>query len=140
MDDLKNIVDNMSGTMKGKLDRIRHFLNEEKASVMVGAGFSRNAEKEAHVEMKDWNSLSKDIYEQLYATSPSADDLAFKTPMRLASLLAANVGRSGLDQVIKDSLPDDLISPGKLHYQLMSLKWHDVFTTNYDTLLERAAE
>ncbi len=140
MEDFKSIVDNMSGTMKGKLDRIRHFLNEGKASVMVGAGFSRNAEKEAHVEMKDWNSLSKDIYEQLYATSPSAEDLAFKTPMRLASLLAANVGRSGLDHVIKDSLPDDLISPGQLHYQLMSLKWHDVFTTNYDTLLERAAE
>ena len=140
MEDLKSIVDTLSGTMKAKLDRIRHFLNEERASVMVGAGFSRNAEKEAHVIMKDWNSLAKDIYEQLYAQSPSAEDLAFKTPMRLASLLAANVGRSGLDQVIKDSLPDDLISPGKLHYQLMALKWRDVFTTNYDTLLERAAE
>lgn len=140
MEDLKNIVDNLSGAFKAKLDRIRHFLNEERASVMVGAGFSRNAEKDAHVVMKDWNSLAKDIYEQLYAQSPSAEDLTFKTPMRLASLLAANVGRSGLDQVIKDSLPDDLISPGKLHYQLMGLKWRDVFTTNYDTLLERAAE
>lgn len=140
MEDIINIVETLPGTMKAKLDRIRHFLNEERASVMVGAGFSRNAEKEAHVVMKDWNSLAKDIYEQLYAQTPTAEDLAFKTPMRLASLLAANVGRSGLDQVIKDSLPDDLISPGKLHYQLMSLKWRDVFTTNYDTLLEKAAE
>lgn len=140
MKNFKSIVDNLSGTIKAKLDRIRHFLNEERASVMVGAGFSRNAEKEAHVVMKDWNSLAKDIFEQLYAQTPTAEDLAFKTPMRLASLLAANVGRNGLDQVIKDSLPDDLISPGKLHYQLMRLKWRDVFTTNYDTLLERAAE
>lgn len=122
------------------MDRIRYFLNEERASVMVGAGFSRNAEKESHVVMKDWNGLAADIYEQLYAKRPTANDLAFKTPMRLASLLAANVGRSGLDQIIKDSLPDDLISPGKLHYQLMRLRWRDVFTTNYDTLLERAAE
>ena len=140
MENLKNIENTLPGTIKAKLDRIRYFLNEERASVMVGAGFSRNAEKEAHVVMKDWNGLAEDIYEQLYSKKPTANDLAFKTPMRLASLLAANVGRSGLDQVIKDSLPDDLISPGKLHYQLMRLRWRDIFTTNYDTLLERAAE
>ncbi|MBQ3734076.1 MAG: SIR2 family protein [Bacteroidales bacterium] len=138
--DLQYTVENMSGNMIAKLNRIRLFLNEGRASVMVGAGFSRNAEKEAHVMMKDWNSLAEDIYEQLYAKKPTAADLAFKTPMRLASLLASNIGRSGLDQVIKDSLPDDLISPGKLHHQLMQLNWRDVFTTNYDTLLERAAE
>lgn len=140
MGNLNNVENTLPGTIKAKLDRIRHFLNEERASVMVGAGFSRNAEKESHVVMKDWNGLAEDIYEQLYSKRPTANDLAFKTPMRLASLLAANVGRSGLDQIIKDSLPDDLISPGKLHYQLMSLRWRDVFTTNYDTLLERAAE
>lgn len=137
---IQNIIENMSGNMIAKLNRIRLFLNEGRASVMVGAGFSRNAEKEAHVVMKDWNSLAEDIYEQLYAKRPTAKDLAFKTPMRLASLLASNIGRSGLDLVIKDSLPDDLITPGKLHYQLMELNWRDVFTTNYDTLLERAAE
>ena len=138
--EIGNIVETMSGNMIAKLNRIRLFLNEGRASVMVGAGFSRNAEKEAHVVMKDWNTLAEDIYVQLYAKKPTAKDLAFKTPMRLASLLAANVGRSGLDQVIKDSLPDDLIAPSKLHYQLMGLNWRDVFTTNYDTLLERAAE
>lgn len=138
--DIQSIVETMSGNMVAKLNRIRLFLNEGRASVMVGAGFSRNAEKEAHVVMKDWNSLAEDIYEQLYSKKPTQKDLAFKTPMRLASLLASNVGRSGLDQVIKDSLPDDLISPGKIHYQLMALNWRDVFTTNYDTLLERAAE
>lgn len=138
--DIQSIIETMSGNMLAKLNRIRLFLNEGRASVMVGAGFSRNAEKEAHVVMKDWNSLAEDIYEQLYAKRPTAKDLAFKTPMRLASLLASNIGRSGLDLVIKDSLPDDLITPGKLHYQLMELNWRDVFTTNYDTLLERAAE
>lgn len=138
--DIQKIIETMSGNMVAKLNRIRLFLNEGRASVMVGAGFSRNAEKEAHVVVKDWNSLAEDIYEQLYAKRPTAKDLAFKTPMRLASLLASNVGRNGLDQVIKDSLPDDLIEPGKLHYQLMELNWRDVFTTNYDTLLERAAE
>lgn len=138
--EIERIIETMSGNMIAKLNRIRLFLNEGRASVMVGAGFSRNAEKEAHVVMKDWNTLTEDIYYQLYAQKPTTKELAFKTPMRLASLLASNVGRNGLDQVIKDSLPDDLIAPSKLHYQLMGLNWRDVFTTNYDTLLERAAE
>ena len=35
-------------------------------------------------------------------------------------------------------MPDDAISPGELHVELLKLNWHDVFTTNYDTMLERA--
>lgn len=35
-------------------------------------------------------------------------------------------------------MPDDAISPGELHVELLKLNWHDLFTTNYDTLLERA--
>ena len=30
--------------------------------------------------------------------------------------------------------------PGELHKKLLKLRWSDVFTTNYDTLLERAAD
>ena len=30
--------------------------------------------------------------------------------------------------------------PGDLHKKLLSLNWRDVFTTNYDTLLERTID
>lgn len=49
------------------------------------------------------------------------------------------MGRTALDEIIKDSLPNDSISPGYLHELLVSLNWRDIFTTNYDSLLEDAA-
>ncbi len=37
-------------------------------------------------------------------------------------------------------LPDDEYVPSELHEKLLNLGWKDVFTTNYDTLLERTLE
>lgn len=41
---------------------------------------------------------------------------------------------------IKRCVPDDQVSPGMLHTHLLELPWSEIFTTNYDTLLERTAE
>lgn len=120
------------------MEHIRRFLDDGKASVMVGAGFSKNAIKPDFVEMKDWNALGKVFYRLLYSHEPESSDLEFKTPIRLASQVEASFGRNELDKLIAQSLPDDAITPGELHVELLKLNWHDVFTTNYDTLLERA--
>lgn len=129
------------GSFRSKLDRIRRYLLLGKASVMVGAGFSRNADVPSHIKVKQWDGVGKDIYCRLNAVD-SIDDskLVFKTPMRLASQFAAVFGRNELDNLIKDSIPDDRLNPGPLHKQLLALPWRDVFTTNYDTLLEKARE
>ena len=37
-------------------------------------------------------------------------------------------------------IPDKEYQPSLLHERLLQLPWTDVFTTNYDTLLERTAE
>ena len=134
-----DILANVPGSFKAKLDRIRRYLHLDKASVMVGAGFSRNADVPAHVKVKQWNDVGEDIYCRLQTVDKAEpSDLIFKTPMRLASQFAAVNGRSELDNLIRDSIPDDRMHPGALHRQLLSLPWRDVFTTNYDTLLERA--
>lgn len=134
-----DILAKVPGSFKAKLDKIRRYLYLGKASVMVGAGFSRNADVPAHVKVKMWNDVGEDIFCRLQA-SPKAEpsDLVFKTPMRLASQFAAVYGRSELDNLIRDSIPDDHMTPGTMHYQLLNLPWRDVFTTNYDTLLERS--
>lgn len=59
--------------------------------------------------------------------------------VRLASLVDAEFGHNELDNILQDALPDGLISPGKLHRMLVKLPWKDILTTNYDTLIERAA-
>lgn len=134
-----NILTKMPGPFRSKLERIRRYLYLGKASVMVGAGFSRNADVPSHIKVKQWNDVGKDIFCRLRSVEKAEPaDLVFKTPMRLASQFAAVYGRSELDNLIRDAIPDDKMNPGVLHHQLLNLPWRDVFTTNYDTLLEKA--
>jgi tetratricopeptide (TPR) repeat protein len=58
-------------------------------------------------------------------------------PLRAASDFEHTFGRPALDDFLLQNLPDAQFLPGDLHHSLMSLPWSDVFTTNYDTLLER---
>ncbi|WOD17018.1 SIR2 family NAD-dependent protein deacylase [Paraburkholderia kirstenboschensis] len=59
----------------------------------------------------------------------------------MAQEYAAVLGRAQLDARLHDLLPDEgCTEPGHLHTRLLSLPWADVFTTNYDTLLERTLE
>lgn len=111
----KQIEANLSSSIKMKLDNIRNYLSYGNASVMVGAGFSRNADMDETVSMKDWNSLAKIFFQKLYSRTPTGEDLAFKTPMRLASLVETSFGRTELDKMIYESLPDERISPGEIH-------------------------
>lgn len=106
---------------------------------MVGAGFSKNAEMGENVHMKDWSELCEDFYTALYDSKPSDRDFRLKSALRLAQQIESTMGRTALDEIIKNSLPNASISPGYLHELLVSLNWRDIFTTNYDSLLENAA-
>ena len=135
----EEIKKSLSSSMRMKLDNIGNNLAYGKASVMVGAGFTKNAEMDETVSIKDWNGLAEVFFEKLYSKKPSDKDLAFQTPMRLASLIATSFGRQELDRMIYKALPDERITPGKAHKLLLKLNWKDIFTTNYDRLLEDTA-
>ena len=127
----------MPDSLRMKLDHIKRYLDVGKAAVFVGAGFSKNARMPEHAEMKDWNALGLDFYRKLYG-EPEMGSLMFQNPINLATQVEASFGRHELDSLIEQSLPDDMIVHSPLHVRLLNLGWHDVFTTNYDTLLERA--
>ena len=132
------ICNHLDPSLASLLNLIRQYLQANQASVMVGAGFSKNADLLPGAEMKDWNELAVEFYKHLYASSTPADkNLVFKSPIRLASQYASYISHAELDKVISNSLPDKSVNPGTLHKKLMRLPWRDVFTTNYDTLLER---
>jgi len=57
--------------------------------------------------------------------------------INLASEYEAAFGRQALDHLVTERIPDTRYLPGGLHKLLLELPWSDVFTTNYDTLLER---
>ena len=58
-------------------------------------------------------------------------------PLRLMSEYEAAFTRPTLDDLLINTIPDNAYRPGDLHRMLLALPWTDVFTTNYDTLLER---
>ena len=129
----------LNSTLRMKLDTIRLNLHKGMASCMVGAGFSKNAEMDSATYMKDWFELADDFYEALYREKPKDSDVRYRSVLKLASQVEASMGRPSLESMIQKSLPDERVNPGELHINLMKLPWSDVFTTNYDTLLERAS-
>ena len=57
--------------------------------------------------------------------------------LRLAQEYKAAFGRAKLYSLIRNLVRDDHFNPGEHHVRLLRLPWRDVFTTNWDTLLER---
>ena len=109
---------------------------------MVGAGFSQNAESKVVYAppLPSWDQITLKIREELYQTDaePSVAPSATDGFLQLAQEYDVTFGRTALCQLIKDTVRDDHFEPGVLHSRLLSLPWRDVFTTNWDTLLERS--
>ena len=109
------------------------------AAVLVGAGFSRNAERAGRDTRIPplWSDLRNNMAKMLYRDR--VDD-APKDALRLAEEFRAYLGQAALVEFIREHVPDTSWSPGPMHEALMALPWADVLTTNYDTLLERASD
>ncbi|TPE43318.1 anti-phage defense-associated sirtuin Dsr2 [Pontibacter mangrovi] len=110
------------------------------AAVMVGAGFSKNGLKSDPTkrDIPNWNQLGDIFYEKIYGCKPNIDQ-HYLNVMKLANEVQAAFGRPVLDQIMREYIPDKEYEPSSLHSQLLELPWTDIFTTNYDTLLERAS-
>jgi len=116
-----------------------------RAAVMIGAGFSRNAEKFSS-QIPNF-PLAADLGEILYSKIHPEYDRSKKTSEEIkrfgnnfdeyASEYSEKFGQGELYSLLIKSIPDEKYLPGELHELLLSLPWSDVFTTNYDTLLER---
>lgn len=107
-----------------------------RAAVMIGSGFSRNASpiKPESPPFPLWGDLTKGFLHDLCLDS---DEVRGHDPLHLASRLEARFGRTALDRRLQELIPYLEYKPGDLHTRLLNLPWSDVFTTNYDTLLER---
>jgi len=60
--------------------------------------------------------------------------------MELGEKFEARKGAALLQGVLQRSVPDLEYGPGKPHQDLVCLPWADIFTTNWDTLLEQAVD
>lgn len=129
------------------LELIRRALHRGRASVFVGAGFSLNARPRSPSSRPFplWRELTEGLAQELYPADASLRDDIVKSAgtssgaLRLAELFEVAFGKNRLKELLRRMLPDDDHDPGPVHRQLLELPWADVFTTNYDTLLERQA-
>ena len=119
-----------------------------RAAVMVGAGVSLNSEPLPNVQtlFPDWIQLSRAMFDEIYPLPSTATEEQMtarerlfnqKSAVRLASEYEAEFDRELLNSFLRKAIPNDYHQPGSVHRLLLQLPWRDIFTTNYDTLLER---
>ena len=113
---------------------------------MVGAGFSQNAKKKA-VDAGDfpsWRSITRKICSELYPNNDARFRRAIEEAsatsgfLKLSQEYQTAFGPNALRLFVKSEIPDDQYKPGDAHVRLLRLPWRDVFTTNWDTLLEKS--
>ena len=123
------------------LNLIGTHLKEGHAALLVGAGFSRNADKiDDHiVDSPLWGDLAKAFAAKLSDSPEEQKRLQQLNPLALAERVEVMYGRPELDGLLLNSIHDSDYLPSELYHMLLSLPWTDIFTTNYDTLLERAS-
>ena len=112
------------------------------ASVMVGSGFSRNARAKGSPSkhLPTLEELAGEIFATLYPQSEPSDKVPPERVLRLAQEYQGEFGPDALHDQLCRLVPDEDFKPGNVHKRLLRLPWADVFTTNWDTLLERTRE
>ncbi|MCY4137538.1 MAG: SIR2 family protein [Rhodobacteraceae bacterium] len=131
--------DEVPEQIKPYLDEIANRLWSGNAAVMVGAGFSRNAKPvdSTAASFPTWQELGDVFYKKLHGRPPG-EDARYMSLLKLADQIQAAFGRPALDELLRRAIPNLGYEPSSVHNKLLDLPWKDVFTTNYDTLLERA--
>ncbi|MCY4515106.1 MAG: SIR2 family protein [Candidatus Tectomicrobia bacterium] len=108
------------------------------ASVMIGSGFSKNATK-VRPDAGDpplWSDVVEEMCRKLYPHKASAMT-GTGGHLRIAQEYETAFGRSDLHHFIRHTVRDDDFEPADIHKRLLKMPWRDVFTTNWDTLLEK---
>jgi NAD-dependent SIR2 family protein deacetylase len=121
------------------IEHIIKQLSEGKMSAMVGAGFSKNANK----NYPTWTELLFDMVQEIYKVKTKKKKKALIDEKGYSSIIEKYINfkghRESVDfyiekQFLKISNNNDL----EAHEKLLNLPWNNVYTTNYDDLLETA--
>ncbi len=113
-----------------------------KASIFVGAGFSKNANN-INVNKSNgfmlWGQLILELAKELF---PYMSDNELKVKIAgeylyIAQLYKEKFSEETFIEKVAKAIPDAEHLPSDLHKKLFALPWNEVITTNQDTLIER---
>ena len=111
---------------------------------MVGSGFSQHAVPSPLTKSKlpTWDEVihhfHTELYPQHYGPGSKSEPETNQTKMRIAQEYATAYGRSSLNETMGRLISNDEFNPSLTHQRLLSLPWRDIYTTNWDTLLEKS--
>lgn len=98
------------------LNAIRKALSHGNAAVMVGAGFSRNAQNGE--QLATWSEISSELWSALNPDEPSPSAFSTSVVTQLGEQYARVFSKPALEEVLKRLIPDERVHPGSLHTQL----------------------
>ena len=123
---------------------LREYLRRGCAAAIVGCGFSRNARRRDSkvAGPAEWKEFTNRFASELLGCDPNdigkiGKYCEGKTPLVLSHEYESVFGRSAMIDIVKDLIHDENLVPGDVHESFLRLGWSDIYTTNYDTLLER---
>lgn len=86
-----------------------------------------------------WSDLAHAMLKKLGEKS-SLPIIGAESSLRIADRFRREFGEGLLQSFVESQLRDSDFGPSKLHDDLIALPWSDIFTTNFDTLLERTVQ
>ena len=103
---------------------------------MVGSGFSRNSLPIGPqvITLPTWEEVTSRLHSELYPQESGTSD---SNQLRTAQEYQATFGRGALHDALRRLVRHEEHHPGTLHQRMLQLPWQDIYTTNWDTLLER---
>lgn len=125
---------------KSIIQEIEQKLHSRKMSLLVGAGFSKNANK----DFPSWGELLNDMINELYSDSDPQKIITEKGYLGIVDEYIERKGyRESITCYIEDKIRPFLYTPKEeldfsLHSKLLNLPWNNIYTTNYDNLIENA--
>jgi hypothetical protein len=98
----------ISKSNKEFLDIIADRLFTNRAAIMIGAGFSKNAISNSSMSKKfpDWNELGNIFYTELYGSEATSPKKEYLNVLKLAEEVEAAPGRPKLEGILTKSIPD----------------------------------
>ena len=112
---------------------------EHRISAFVGTGFSKNATAiDPKITIPLWPEVGAALMKEL-GIKVEKNKTNFQDPIRLSSLYAAEFGYTKLDDFLQNLIDDNNFQPNEVHEKFVELNWNTIYTTNYDTLLERSS-
>ncbi|MDD3049528.1 MAG: SIR2 family protein [Candidatus Cloacimonetes bacterium] len=138
----------------GNIEKIKEKIHKNEMSVLVGTGFSKNANPKIPLWDELLIDMAKELYEPEFSewkikaeTNNAYDFLKLKLrEVDYLEIVEKYIKFKGMRESLTFYIENKLCpldkDPGNdldVHKKLVECNWNNIYTTNYDTLLEQAA-